>query len=268
MRTNKNKVPLLGEKRCSWHGHCLALGSAAGWTNENWLKSRFHFSFAEYDYGPSNFGVLRVMNDDLVQPYRGFGTHPHRDMEIITFVVDGELTHKDSMGEDETLGRGSIQFMSAGTGVRHSEHNWHREKDLRFIQSWIVPRKRGLRPNYGSMLGGAAAEAARRDQWAHLVSDASGSAKTPVQISQDCNVFVAELSRGASPGTFELEPGRQAYVLCVEGEASLEGDAAGLRRHDAAELKGPLSLRWTAGSTGAMLLLFEMAHTEDGRADL
>lgn len=246
-----------------------APGEAKGWTNRNWLKSRFHFSFAEYHGGPDNFGVLRVMNDDLVQPMRGFGKHPHRDMEIITFVVDGELTHKDSMGEDETLGRGSIQFMSAGTGVRHSEHNWHREQPLRFVQSWVVPRKRGLAPNYGSMRGDAAAEAARRDRWAHLVSDASSSrAKTPVQIGQDCNVFVAELSPGASPGPLELAAGRQAYLLCVEGGAALPGGEAALRRHDAAELKGPLSLEWSAGDAGALLLVFEMALTADGRSDI
>merc|ERR1719263_1909714 len=106
--------------------------SNAAWTNENWLKSRFHFSFAEYhDRSRSNFGVLRVLNDDLVQPARGFGTHPHRDMEIVTYVVRGSLTHKDSMGTSETLGRGSIQFMTAGTGIQHSEHNLDPSADLR-----------------------------------------------------------------------------------------------------------------------------------------
>mmetsp|Transcript_75863 Transcript_75863/g.222377 ORF Transcript_75863/g.222377 Transcript_75863/m.222377 type:complete len:296 (-) Transcript_75863:172-1059(-) len=243
-------------------------GRGRGWTDDNWLKSRFHFSFAEYDTGPRNFGVLRVMNDDLVQPLRGFGKHPHRDMEIITFVIDGQLTHKDSMGEDETLGRGSIQFMSAGTGVRHSEHNWHGDQPLRFIQSWVVPRKRGLTPNYGSMIGDASANAARTDKWAHLVSDVNSRAKTPVQISQDCNVYVTEISPSLSPGPFELASGRQAYLLCVEGAASLRGSEVALRRHDAAELKGPLSLDWSAGSSGALLLLFEMAQTADGRTDL
>lgn len=89
-----------------------------------WLESRFHFSFAEY-FNPANhdFGVLRVLNDDLVQPKSGFGRHPHRDMEILTYVVDGFLTHKDSMGSEESLGRGSVQYMSAGTGVTHSEMN-------------------------------------------------------------------------------------------------------------------------------------------------
>jgi len=242
--------------------------TAKGWTEKNWLKSRFHFNFAEYGDGPDNFGVLRVMNDDVVQPMRGFGKHPHRDMEIITFVVDGQLTHQDSMGEHETLGRGSIQFMSAGTGVRHSEHNWDGEQPLRFIQSWVVPRKRGLTPNYGSMVGDAAASAARRDRWAHLVSDVNSRIKAPVQICQDCNVYVTELSPGASPGPLELSSGRQAYLLCVEGEASLAGSEVALRRHDAAELTGPQSLQWSAGGDGAMLLVFEMAQTADGRGDI
>ena len=104
----------------------------AGWSNKNWLKSRFHFSFAEYR-NPKNsqFGCLRVMNDDLVQAHRGFGTHGHRDMEIVTYVVEGQLTH-DGIGGEETLGRGSVQFMTAGTGIRHSEHNLNKTKPLRF----------------------------------------------------------------------------------------------------------------------------------------
>lgn len=108
------------------------------------------------------FGVLRVMNDDLVQPKRGFGTHPHRDMEICTYIVEGELTHQDSMGTKETLGRGSVQFMTAGRGVQHSEHNLHPSAPLRFIQIWIMTRQNGLPPNYGSSLGDVAA---RTNQW-------------------------------------------------------------------------------------------------------
>ena len=114
-------------------------GFDPAWTNVNWLKSRFHFSFAEYhNYENLDFGVLRVMNDDLVQPKRGFGTHPHQNAEIVTYVVNGELTHEDSMGTSESLGRGSIQFMSAGSGIEHSETNAG-DKPLRFIQTWIKP---------------------------------------------------------------------------------------------------------------------------------
>jgi redox-sensitive bicupin YhaK (pirin superfamily) len=238
--------------------------NAEGWTNSNWLKSRFHFSFAEYSNGPSSFGCLRVMNDDLVQPNRGFGAHPHRDMEIMTFVVDGELTHKDSVGTQETLGRGSIQYMTAGTGIRHSEHNLHRTKPLRFIQSWVMPRSRGLNPKYGSMPGNEEAAAVRNNNWAQLVSDVETSTRTPVKINQDCNVFVTELDSGRDASALSLETSRQAYLLCVEGSVTL-GDKKQLRQHDAAELKGPLSLEMTAGSEGALVLVFEMKQTNDTR---
>lgn len=244
------------------------VGKAEGWTNGNWLKSRFHFSFAEYSRGPSNFGCLRVMNDDLVQPDRGFGTHPHRDMEIITFIVSGDLTHADSMGTKETLSRGSVQFMTAGTGIRHSEYNLNKTTPLRFVQSWIVPRKRGLQPNYGSMVGDEEAAVARRDKWMHLVSDVEGPQQAPVQINQDCNVFVAELTSEKTCPTFELGPSRQAYMLCVEGYVSMGADGKSLRQHDGAEIKGPVSLDLQAGKSGALVLMFEMAVTNDGRSDI
>jgi len=229
-----------------------------GWSNKNWLKSRFHFNFAEYHSGPSNFGVLRVMNDDLVQPARGFGAHPHRDMEIVTFIVQGSLTHKDSMGTQETLGRGSVQFMTAGTGVKHSEHNLDSEKDLRFIQSWILPRSRGLPPNYGSMVGDEVAATSRRNQWAHLVSDVQSGDSTPVEINQDCNVYVTELDAGASSPDLEIASDRQAYMLAVEGSFEL-GDVT-LSCHDAARIEGKQTLVLRAGASGATALLFEMAR--------
>lgn len=116
-----------------------------GRSNLGWLQSLFHFSFAEY-YNPENinFGVLRVLNDDLVKPQTGFDMHPHRDMEIISYVVDSELTHQDNMGNKKnTLSRGMIQYMSAGTGVMHSEHNLT-DKTARFLQIWIPPTEKKL----------------------------------------------------------------------------------------------------------------------------
>lgn len=202
------------------------------WTCSNWLKSRFHFSFAEYG-NPKNrdFGVLRVMNDDLVQPKRGFGTHPHRDMEIITYIVEGELTHKDSMGTEESLGRGSIQFMTAGSGVRHSEFN-HGDRPLRFIQTWITPSAYGLQPNYGSYSGSASE---RKGKLQHLVSNVKDeSVKTPVEINQDCNAFATELKTGEKVA-LDLPVGRMAYLLCMEGGVRLNNEAS-LSRHDAAEI--------------------------------
>jgi redox-sensitive bicupin YhaK (pirin superfamily) len=234
-----------------------------GWTNQNWLKSRFHFNFAEYSGGRDHFGVLRVMNDDLVQPDRGFGEHPHRDMEIITFIIDGALTHRDSISrKPETLGRGSIQYMTSGSGVRHSEHNLVKDKSLRFIQSWIVPRARGLTPAYGSMEGTATTAEARRNRWAHLVSDANAKdVDTPVKIHQDCNMHVAELEPGAACTSLRLAEGRQAYMLVMEGSVRARaGDAdVNLRQHDACEAYGVASLELEADQQGAFVLLFEMA---------
>lgn len=277
------KLAAFEEPNPAWFGNAANEAKNPNWTNKNWLKSRFHFSFAEYSNPHNtNFGVLRVMNDDLVQPARGFGEHPHRDVEICTYVVRGELTHQDSMGTQETLSRGAIQFMTAGRGVRHSEHNLHKSDPLRFIQMWINTRTRGAKPNYGSFIGDAVA---RRNQWAHLVSDSENPAapSTPIKINQDANIHVTELDAGQTL-SFEVAEGRQAYLLCMEGGVSLQGDGTSeqLDRHDAAEIFGPHTFTMTALSArtveddcetkdatcGAHVLLVEMEHTGAGRTDL
>ena len=122
-----------------------------GHSSLGWLESRFHFSFAEY-YNPENmhFGVLRVLNDDKIYPLEGFDFHPHKDMEIISYVVEGEISHKDSMGNIESLKRGEVQYLSAGSGIMHSEKNLDKTKDLRLLQIWILPPKKGLDSLYGS----------------------------------------------------------------------------------------------------------------------
>ena len=145
-----------------------------------WLDSHFHFSFAEY-YNPKNirFGALRVINDDLIQAGTGFDTHPHENMEIITYVVEGELTHADSMGNRHTLTRGQVQYMSAGTGVTHSEHNFGKER-LRLLQIWIFPDQKGYEPNYGDY---RVAVEDRRDRWLPLVASVEDTdSPAPVRI--------------------------------------------------------------------------------------
>ena len=241
----------------------------AKWTNANWLKSRFHFSFAEYR-NPKNacFGALRVMNDDLVQGERGFGMHPHRDVEIVTYVVDGKLTHCDSMGTRETLGRGSVQFMTAGTGIRHSEHNLE-SAPLRFIQIWITPRAHGLQPTYGGFDGATpAAQQARTNALVQLVGDSEqpSHGAAPVQISADCAMHVAELEAGRAV-EFALGKRRQAYLLCVEGALAAAGGEATMKlvRHDAAEVRGEGTLQLTARDGPAHVLLMEMAEGAGGR---
>eukprot|EP00656_Telonema_subtile_P032026 TRINITY_DN3509_c0_g1_i2.p1 TRINITY_DN3509_c0_g1~~TRINITY_DN3509_c0_g1_i2.p1 ORF type:complete len:278 (+),score=45.50 TRINITY_DN3509_c0_g1_i2:62-895(+) len=238
------------------------------WTNDNWLKSRFHFSFAEYSNpANSNFGVLRVLNDDLVQPSRGFGTHPHRDAEIVTYVVRGELTHKDSMGTEETLDAGSIQFMTAGSGIRHSESNDSGDSDLRFIQMWLTPRKRGLRPNYGSMRSSSS----ELGLWQHLVSDTEATAETPVKINTDANISVVRVGAGDCV-ELKMKEGRQGYLLIVEGSATVGMDGVEIvaAQHDAAEVLQPggVSTSIRAGDEGAHCLFVEMACDGSGRTDL
>jgi redox-sensitive bicupin YhaK (pirin superfamily) len=238
------------------------------WTNRNWLKSRFHFSFAEY-HNPrnTNFGVLRVMNDDLVQPMRGFGKHGHRDTEICTYVLEGGLTHEDSMGTAETLQRGAIQFMTAGRGVLHSEFN-NGETPLRFIQIWINTRTRGLKPNYGSSIGDTVT---RHNTWAHLVSDIQSPAETGIKINQDANILVSEIDAGENV-ELRLEAGRMAYFLCMEGNATLSdpnqscSSSQVLARHDAAEVFGPTVL--TVGGACHVLMVEMQFEAGSGRGDI
>jgi len=185
--------------------------------DHGWLQSRFHFSFAEYhDRENMHYGVLRVMNDDIIQPHTGFGTHPHRDMEIITYVIRGELTHEDNMGNKESLGRGAVQYMSAGTGVAHSEKN-EGDEEVHLIQTWILPSAKGQTPRYGSKVFDSEA---RHNSWLHLVgSDDTGAA---IPIYQDANMYVTELDQNRTL-SFGLGKNRQLYVKVMEGRAKLNG---------------------------------------------
>jgi len=247
--------------------------SSPHWTNKNWLKSRFHFSFAEYhNEHNSNFGSLRVLNDDLVQPERGFGTHPHKNMEIVTYVVHGHLTHQDSMGVKETLSKGSVQFMTAGTGIYHSEHNLHATESLRIIQLWITPRAQNLPPKYGSVSGSESSRESRSNKWQHLVTDVQNNdPNIAVKINQDANIYVSELKKTESV-IFKLESNRQAYLLCIEGQAhfsEVDEDKKNnnydeLNQYDAAEIKGPYTFK-TEANTDSLLLIVEMQKTSDTR---
>ena len=194
-----------------------------GRSDLGWLKSLFHFSFADY-YNPANinFGVLRVINDDLVQSGTGFGLHGHRDMEIISYVIDGDLTHGDNMGNNNTISRGHVQYMSAGTGVRHSEYNYS-TGIARFLQIWIVPDERNLKPNYGDMRFTADQ---RHNQWLQVVSGQQSEA--PIKIQQDASIYVAELDQGQAID-FTVAPGRQAYLVQIEGQSSINGETLVMR---------------------------------------
>ncbi|MDF2891832.1 MAG: Pirin-related protein [Clostridia bacterium] len=186
-----------------------------GKSDLGWLKSSFHFSFAEY-YNPDNmsFGILRVLNDDLVETNEGFDTHPHKDMEIVSYVVNGQLTHGDSMGNKRSLSRGHMQYMSAGTGVFHSEHNIGKDM-LRFLQIWIQPDEKGHTPNYGDYMF---EWDERINKWFHAVSSKEGNAL--IRINQDVNIYVLELEKDKEID-FPVNTGRQAYLVQIEGSSSI-----------------------------------------------
>jgi len=256
-----------------WFGNPSNPGFDPAWNNVNWLKSRFHFSFAEYHNDQNtSFGVIRVMNDDVVQPKRGFGTHPHGDMEIVTYIINGKLSHQDSTGTCQSLGRGSIQFMTAGTGIEHSEFN-HTDKPLRFIQTWILPERSGLAPNYG---GYDASSSTDKNVVRHLASCVKNLTKnkTPVKLNQDVNCHAAELELGKSV-SMDIPAGRQAYLLCVEGKLKINGEQ--LEKYDACEVVGssePITIEAneveeTENGEVAHFLMFEMKEVPgSGRKDL
>ncbi|NKF06681.1 pirin family protein [Clostridium gasigenes] len=202
--------------------------SKMGSSDLGWLKSKFHFSFAEY-YNPNNmrFGSLRVINDDLINPHTGFDTHPHHDMEIVSYVVDGELTHADSMGNKSTLKRGNVQYMSAGTGIHHSEHNLG-ENIVRLLQIWIFPDKRGHNPNYGEYRFDWDE---RKNKWLHMISSNQGDAN--VKVNQDVNIFALELEVN-NEIDYSVEIGRQAYLIQIEGKSNINGIT--LNQRDAMEI--------------------------------
>ena len=198
-----------------------------GTSNLGWLESRFHFSFAEYrNPNNINFGVLRVLNDDIVHPMSGFDTHPHSNMEIISYVVNGEITHKDSMGNSETLKRGEVQYLSAGDGIYHSEHNFHKSEDLRLLQIWIIPPFTGLPRLYGSH---QYKKEERQNRLLNIVSSQNGDSK--IKIYQDINIFVSELDKELD---YKIQKDKQVYFVQIEGSSNINGTL--LENGDAMEI--------------------------------
>ena len=187
-----------------------------GKSNSGWLESRFHFSFAEYRNPKNiNFGVLRVLNDDIIHPSSGFDTHPHSNMEIISYIVDGEITHKDSMGNSETLKRGEVQYLSAGDGIYHSEHNMHKSDVLRLLQIWIIPPKAGLPRLYGSH---RYKFEQRDNKLLNIVSSQDGNSS--IKIYQDIKIFVSEFDK---PFEYKIQKDRQIYFVQIEGTSEVNG---------------------------------------------
>jgi quercetin 2,3-dioxygenase len=218
-----------------------------------WLTSRFSFSFAEYQ-DPSNrlFGVLRVFNDDTVQPGEGFGTHPHADMEIVTYVIDGTLEHRDSMGNIGVIRPGEVQTMTTGTGVFHSEYNHSQDEPVHFLQLWFLPNRRGLTPGYQQK------QFTKEEQQNHLHPVvAPDGANGSLPINQDVTIFLSRLEAGHDV-THTQPEGRKMYVFVISGEILLN-DGQPMRAGDAARITDVHALTLRAQDAGAEFMLIDLA---------
>jgi redox-sensitive bicupin YhaK (pirin superfamily) len=227
----------------------LRKASERGHANYGWLDTYHTFSFGD-DYDPKwvGFRSLRVINDDLVMPEQGFGAHPHRDMEIVTYILSGQLEHKDSMGNGRVIRRGELQYMSAGSGVQHSEFNPSKDEAVRFLQIWILPETKGVKPRYG--------EKSLRDVPTgklHLVTSKTGRDGS-IAIRQDADLWLAKLEAGQNV-SHSLAKHRNAWVHVAEGEVSINGtklsggDAVGVSDENALEL---------SASKPSQVLLFDL----------
>jgi hypothetical protein len=218
-----------------------------GHANHGWLDTWHTFSFADY-YNPQEmgFGPLRVINDDKVQPGMGFGTHGHRDMEIITYVLEGALEHKDSMGNGSIIRPGNVQRMSAGTGVQHSEFNPSREELVHLLQIWIEPNVRGVKPSYEEKEFGI------QDKKGKLRLIASPDGRDgSVTIHQDAFVYAGIHDAGDSVRQ-PLKPGRRAYVHIARGTVTVNGQE--LKAGDGARITGASEVTLSDGKGGEVLL--------------
>ncbi len=220
-----------------------------GHAEHGWLDTYHTFSFADY-YDPQwmGFRSLRVINDDLVMPGMGFGTHPHRDMEIITYILSGALEHKDSMGNGRVIRAGEVQYMAAGRGVQHSEFNPSQDEAVHLLQIWIQPDRKDVTPRYAEKsLANTPAGVL------HLVTSNTGR-EGSIAIHQDADLWVGKLNVGNSV-THQLVPGRHAWVHVAEGEASLNGKK--LSGGDAAAVSEERSLELSA-TKPSQVLLFDL----------
>jgi redox-sensitive bicupin YhaK (pirin superfamily) len=222
-----------------------------GQTKLDWLDSRHTFSFGEYhDRRNMGFRDLRVINEDRVSPGKGFGTHSHRDMEIITYVLEGAVEHKDSTGTQATIVPGEVQRMSAGTGISHSEYNPSKIEPVHFLQIWILPERENLPPSYEQR---AFDLEKNRGRWLLIASqDGRDGAVT---VHQDVALFVARLHAGQQ-ATYRLKPGRHAWLQIARGSATLNGATLGAGDGAAASDEELLEVK---AVEDAEVLLFDLA---------
>ena len=232
----------------------LHTAESRGNAHHGWLQSRHTFSFADYyDRNRMNFGVLRVINDDQVAGGQGFGTHPHRDMEIFSYVLDGALAHEDSMGTGSVIRPGDVQMMSAGTGVRHSEFNASREHEVHFLQIWLVPDRKGVAPRFQQQYF---APEEKRGRLRLII--APDGAEGSLSAHQDARVF-AGLFDGDEAQRVELPANRFAYVHVARGALEVNGQR--LAAGDAVKLRNVREIVFGKGEQ-AEVLLFDLRPNE------
>lgn len=221
-----------------------------GHADHGWLDSHHTFSFADY-HDPAHMGFrnLRVINEDRVQPGRGFGTHPHRDMEILSYVLDGGLEHRDSMGTGSVIRPGDVQVMSAGTGVTHSEFNASSTDPVHFLQIWLLPERRGLKPGYQQRSFGAA----EKDGRLRLVASPDGRDDS-VTIHTDAHVYAGVFAAGQR-AEHPLASGRHAWVHVARGAARVNGRE--LAAGDALALSNEPAVT-VEGTSGGEVLVFDL----------
>ncbi len=222
-----------------------------GHANHGWLDTSHTFSFASY-YDPRQmgFGPLRVINEDRVSPGRGFGSHGHQDMEILTYVLSGALAHKDSMGNVETLHANDLQRISAGTGIVHSEFNGSQTEPVHFLQIWLEPAAPGLKPSYQQL------SLTEEQKLGKLVLVASPEGGGPLKIHQDANVLIGQVEAGRTLD-HPLETGRNAWVHVIRGAASVNGHT--LATGDAAALTAEPSVNIAGVDPNTEVLVFDVA---------
>jgi len=227
----------------------LRRSNERGHFDHGWLHTYHTFSFGEYrDPKHMGFRSLRVLNDDVVDPGAGFGMHPHRDMEIVTYILSGALEHRDSMGNRHVLRAGDIQRMSAGSGVLHSEYNHSAGEPVHLLQTWILPAENGTPPSYEDR---TIPTEAKRDQ---LLAIVGGTAPTP--IGQDAVIYATLLSPGHAV-QHALAAGRAAWVHVARGAAVVNGQA--LTAGDAAAIEDEVKIEIIGGDEESELLLFDLA---------
>ncbi|MBV6819224.1 pirin family protein [Rahnella sp. PD12R] len=230
------------------------LSEQRGLGDHGWLHSRHTFSFANYwDPKQVGFSDLLVINDDQVAPGRGFGAHPHSNMEIISYVLEGALEHKDSMGTGSVIVPGDVQLMSAGSGVTHSEFNHSGEENVHFLQIWIVPSENGTEPGYQQV---SVAEAEKRGKFRLIVSPSGTDGSLTVR--QDMKIY-AGFFDGAEQATFALDADRYAYLHVARGSIKVNG--VEFRTGDGARIRNEDSVTFTDGDQ-AEVLLFDLRPVE------